>query len=228
MPKIIYRAIKRIIDFLMALTALVILLPLFVWIYWKIHRDSKGPAIFTQVRVGKTQEHFVFYKFRTMVEGAEKQFRKVKHLNEADGPVFKISNDPRLTKFGKWLRGKNFDELPQLWNVLKGDMSLVGFRPPVPSEVKKYKKWQMKRFEGKPGITSLWAVKGGHKISFDNWIKMDLWYNQNASLLLDFRILFATVNDTGFRITAKKHDLNYYPESDIKVSKKALSSISEE
>ena len=223
-----YRAMKRVIDFLVSLTALIALFPLFIWIAWKIKKDSEGPAIFTQIRVGKNQKKFVFYKFRTMVQDAEKQFRKVKHLNEADGPVFKIAADPRLTSFGKWLREKNLDELPQLWNVLKGDMSLVGFRPPVPSEVKKYKKWQLRRFEGKPGITSLWAVKGGHKISFDNWIKMDLWYEKNASIWLDFKILSATIKDTGFRIRAKKHNLNYYPESDIKISRKALSSISEE
>jgi len=210
-----YRIAKRVLDFSISLIALVLLSPLLAWIAWKIKEDSNGPVIFKQTRLGQNQREFAFYKFRTMVENAEQLFPKVKHLNEVDGPVFKIANDPRLTPFGKWLRSKNLDELPQLWNVLRGEMSLVGFRPPIPSEVKYYKKWHMQRFNGKPGITSLWAVKGGHSLSFDEWIKMDLWYNENASLLFDLKVLWITVSDVTKRLATKNNVQNHYANSSI-------------
>ena len=191
-----YRTVKRMLDFCLAVIALVLLSPLFALIALMVKLDSKGPAAFKQIRVGHKQKEFTFYKFRSMVKDAEKQLGKVKHLDETDGPVFKAENDPRLTKLGKILRRSNLDELPQLWNVLKGDMALVGFRPPLPSEVKHYNKWQLKRFEGKPGMTSLWAVSGAHKMSFDEWIKLDIWYNEHASLRLDLSIIWKTAKNT--------------------------------
>lgn len=132
------------------------------------------------------------HKFRIMTAGAEKLNKKYKHLDFTDGPVFKIKKDPRLTKVGKMLRRSNLDELPQLFNIIKGDMSFVGFRPPTPDEVAQYKGWQLKRFEGYPGLTSLWAISGMHKIRFDDWIKMDIDYNNNISFLSDLRIIGKT------------------------------------
>jgi|TARA_B100002003_G_scaffold211446_1_gene207872 lipopolysaccharide/colanic/teichoic acid biosynthesis glycosyltransferase len=189
-----YLAIKRAFDFVFATILLVLLSPLMLLIAILIKLKSSGPVIYRQKRVGHNQKTFTFYKFRTMVKDADKILSEIRHLNEVDGPVFKISNDPRLTPFGKFLAHTSLDELPQLWNVLKGEMSFVGFRPPIPSEVKKYEDWQMARFEEKPGITSLWAVQGAHKMSFIDWIKLDLMYNENISFLLDINIVWQTVN----------------------------------
>ncbi|MDP6671321.1 MAG: sugar transferase [archaeon] len=189
-----YLAIKRAIDFVFATILLVLLSPLMLLIAIVIKLKSPGPAIYMQKRVGHNKKTFTFYKFRTMVKDADKMLPKIRHLNEVDGPVFKIPNDPRLTSFGKFLAHTSLDELPQLWNVLKGEMSFVGFRPPIPSEVEKYENWQMARFEEKPGITSLWAVQGAHKMSFIDWIKLDLMYNENISFTLDVRIVWQTVS----------------------------------
>ena len=212
-----FHILKRIIDIVVSVSTLIILFPLIIWIVWKIKNGSKGPAFFTQIRVGQNKREFRFYKFRTMIENAEQLLPQYKHLNEVDGPVFKITHDPRLTKFGRWMRAKNLDELPQLWNVIKGDMSLVGFRPPTPSETKQYKKWHMKRFESKPGITSLWAVKGGHSISFDKWVEMDLWYAEHESLSPYLKILFVTVWDIVDRMVTRDKYQNHYITSDIKI-----------
>ena len=198
-----YLAIKRAIDFVFAAILLVLLSPLMLLIAVLIRLKSKGPAIYRQTRVGHNQKPFTFYKFRTMVNDADKKLSKIRHLNEVDGPVFKISNDPRLTSFGKFLAHTSLDELPQLWNILKGEMSFVGFRPPIPSEVKNYEDWQMARFEEKPGITSLWAVQGAHKMNFNDWIKLDLMYNENISFLLDVNIVWKTVSHMLRSVTAK-------------------------
>ena len=187
-----YRLIKKITDPLIALVCLIILLPLFLVIAVIIKKDSKGPIIFKQKRVGHNQKIFTFYKFRTMVENAEELKEKYRHLNYADGPVFKIGNDPRFTKIGKILSKTNLDELPQLLNILKGDMHFVGFRPPTPDEVEQYKKWHLDRFKGYPGLTSLWAIDGMHRNKFDDWIKMDISYNNEESLLLDLKIIWKT------------------------------------
>ncbi len=198
-----YLAIKRAIDFVFAAILLVLLSPLILLIALLIKLGSPGPAIYRQKRVGCGQKTFTFYKFRTMVKGAEKMLPKIRYLNEVDGPVFKISNDPRLTPFGKFLAHTSLDELPQFWNVLRGEMSFVGFRPPIPSEVKKYEDWQMARFEGKPGITSLWAVSGAHKMIFVDWIRLDLMYNENVSFALDVNIVWKTVSHMLHSIIAK-------------------------
>ncbi len=190
--RFLHAAIKRVIDILFSIIFLVILNPVLLLMAILIKLDSSGPVIFKQKRVGGDGKIFVLYKFRTMGDGSEKLQKKYWHLNETDGPAFKIKNDPRLTKLGKRLRDTGIDELPQLLNVLKGEMSLVGPRPPLICEVKQYKKWQLKRLSIKPGITCLWFTRGGHKISFDNWVKSDIYYIENQSLSLDFYILSRT------------------------------------
>ena len=139
---------------------------------------------------------FTFYKFRSMVKDAEKLQEKLYHLNETTGPVFKIHRDPRVTKVGRFLRRTTLDELPQLINVLKGDMSLVGPRPPIPLEVEKYDTWQRRRLSMKPGMNCIWQVSGRSKISFEKWMELDLEYIDNWSLGLDFKILLKTIPPT--------------------------------
>jgi lipopolysaccharide/colanic/teichoic acid biosynthesis glycosyltransferase len=187
-----YKLLKRIVDLGLSVLFIIVFSPLMLFLSYKIKKDSSGSAIFKQKRVGKDGKVFTFYKFRTMKVGAEKLQKQLRSYNEVDGPVFKMANDPRLTRIGKKLRDSNLDELPQLWNVVKGDMSLVGPRPPTPDEVKMYKKWQMKRLSVRPGITSLWHVNGRHKMGFDNWVKSDIYYITHQSIWLDFKILWRT------------------------------------
>ncbi len=147
---------------------------------------------------------FIFYKFRTMVIDAEAKLKNLLKYNEMVGPVFKMADDPRITKAGKWLRKFSLDELPQLWNVFKGDMSLVGPRPPLPHEVEKYDAWQRRRLSMRPGITCLWQIGGRNQISdFKDWMKLDLDYIDNWSLMLDVKILFKTIPVVLFGIGAK-------------------------
>jgi len=153
---------------------------------------SKGPIIYRQVRCGLYGRTFVLYKIRSMCDGAEDVLWEIKHLNEMAGPVFKMRNDPRVTPLGRFLRKSSIDEWPQFWNVLKGDMSLVGPRAPLPQEVKEYTRWQRRRLSVKPGITCLWQVSGRNEINFHEWMKLDLHYIDNWSLLLDFKILLRT------------------------------------
>ena len=185
--------VKRAIDFVLALAAIILLAPFMLLIAALIRLTSPGPAIFRQVRCGLNGRKFVFYKFRSMVANAEEIKTNLEELNEATSPVFKIKNDPRVTSIGKFLRKTSIDELPQLFNVLKGDMSLVGPRPPLPSEVEKYKWWQRRRLSMKPGLTCIWQVSGRSKLDFDTWMKMDLEYIDNWSLGLDFKILLKTI-----------------------------------
>jgi lipopolysaccharide/colanic/teichoic acid biosynthesis glycosyltransferase len=145
------------------------------------------------VRVGLNGKKFILYKFRTMLENAEELKQGLLNKNEMDGPVFKIKEDPRVTKLGGFLRKTSLDELPQLFNVLKGDMSLVGPRPPLPSEVSNYDLWHRRKLCMKPGLTCLWQVNGRNKINFEKWMKLDLEYIDNWSLLLDFKILLKTI-----------------------------------
>jgi exopolysaccharide biosynthesis polyprenyl glycosylphosphotransferase len=186
-------AIKRLIDIVVSFLALVFFFWLFVIISLTIKLTSRGTVLFRQVRSGRNGRKFTLYKFRTMVENAEALQKSVEHLNETSGPVFKIKKDPRLTRAGRMLRKFSFDELPQLWNVFIGDMSLVGPRPPIPGEVEKYKRWQRRRLSMKPGITCLWQVRGRSNVSFDDWMKLDLEYIDNWSLGLDFIILLRTI-----------------------------------
>ena len=158
-----------------------------------VRLTSKGPVIFRQERCGLNGRRFAFYKFRSMVENAEDLKTNIEHLNEKDGPVFKISNDPRLTPIGRYLRRFSIDEWPQLWNVLRGDMSLVGPRPAVPSEIDQYETWHRRRLRMRPGLTCLWAIEGRDTIEFDTWMKLDLEYIDNWSLWLDLKIIFQTI-----------------------------------
>jgi exopolysaccharide biosynthesis polyprenyl glycosylphosphotransferase len=185
--------IKRSIDVIVSGLLLLILVPIFLLIALVIRIDSPGPAFFRQERVGKYGRRFVIYKFRSMVNGAEETQAELHHLNEATGPLFKIRDDPRLTRVGRWLRVFSIDELPQLINVLKGDMSLVGPRPPLPSEVERYKDWEKKRLNVTPGITGLWQVTGRSDLPFDEMVKLDYLYIQNWSVWLDLKLLLQTI-----------------------------------
>jgi len=157
-----------------------------------IRMTSPGPAIFRQERCGLNGRRFVFYKFRSMCEDAEALRASVEHMNQRS-LVFKIANDPRLTPVGRWLRKFSIDELPQFWNVLKGDMSLVGPRPAIPGEVEQYKRWQRRRLRMRPGLTCLWAVSGRDEVDFETWMKLDMEYIDRWSLALDWKILLRTL-----------------------------------
>ena len=159
--------------------------------------------IFRQMRSGLNGREFVMYKFRTMVNGAEHKKDELTSFNEMDGPAFKMRKDPRVTKIGNFLRRTSLDELPQLLNVIKGEMSIVGPRPPIPSEVHNYKVWQRRRLSMKPGLTCFWQANGRNNVDFDKWMKMDLEYIDNWSLGLDFKILLKTVPAVLFSIGAK-------------------------
>jgi lipopolysaccharide/colanic/teichoic acid biosynthesis glycosyltransferase len=170
-----------------------VLQPLMTLIALVIIWTSPGPAIFRQRRVGRSGALFTAYKFRTMRAGAEEEVNQLTHLNEATGPLFKIRNDPRLTPIGKILRRLSFDELPQLWNVMRGEMSLVGPRPPIPTEVEKYEDWHKRRLEVPPGVTGLWQVSGRSELTFDEMVMLDIYYIENWSPWLDMWILVKTI-----------------------------------
>ena len=184
---------KRAIDVLIAASGLLVLLPLMALITVLIRLTSPGPAIFRQVRCGLNGRRFLFYKFRSMVDNAEDLKPQLAHLNTRDTVVFKIPHDPRLTPVGRFLRKFSIDEWPQLWNVLLGDMSLVGPRPAVPSEVDQYKCWQRRRLRMRPGLTCIWAISGRDNVDFETWMKMDMQYIDNWSLALDWKILLQTI-----------------------------------
>ncbi len=184
--------VKEILDFSISIFALVILSPLMLIISLLIKRDG-GPVFFLQKRVGLRGRHFYCYKFRTMVVNAESLQQSLLDQNEQQGPVFKIKNDPRVTNIGRFLRKTSLDELPQFINVLKGEMSVIGPRPPIPSEVKQYERWQQRRLSMKPGITCIWQVSGRNNIPFDQWMKMDMQYIDTWSLKLDAIILMKTI-----------------------------------
>lgn len=185
--------IRRILDVALAGFLLVVTLPLSLLTAVLIKLSSPGPVLFRQERCGLNGRPFVMYKFRSMVDHAEQLRFELEALNEMDGPVFKSSRDPRITLIGKIIRRFSIDELPQLFNVLRGNMSLVGPRPPLPQEVARYERWQRRRLSMKPGITCLWQISGRNEVSFDDWMKLDLTYIDNWSLLLDLKILLKTV-----------------------------------
>lgn len=193
-PKMSWQLIaKRFIDGTASAALLLLLLPFFIIISILIKATSSGPVFFRQQRLGYNGRLFDCLKFRTMVENAEELKKSLSHLNEVSGPVFKIKNDPRITKIGRVLRKTSIDELPQLINVFKGDMSLVGPRPPVPSEVSQYDLPHLRRLSMKPGITCLWQVNGRSSVSFDHWMELDREYIDHWSLWLDFKILAKTI-----------------------------------
>jgi exopolysaccharide biosynthesis polyprenyl glycosylphosphotransferase len=184
---------KRALDVLLASLLLFLGLPMVGIIALVIRVTSGGNVLFRQTRCGLNGRFFTLYKFRTMVEDAEDQRRALLHLNEMNGPVFKLRRDPRVTAFGRFLRRFSLDELPQLWNVLRGDMSLVGPRPPIPEEVARYQRWQRRRLAMKPGLTCLWQVSGRNEIDFDRWMELDLEYIDSWTPMLDFKILLKTI-----------------------------------
>jgi exopolysaccharide biosynthesis polyprenyl glycosylphosphotransferase len=185
---------KRALDVSLSLLAMLLLSPLFLLAALIVKLTSPGPAFFVQERVGLNKRRFRLYKFRTMVADAEKRQREVEHLNEASGAVFKIRNDPRLTPVGKFLRRMSIDELPQLFNVLKGDMSLVGPRPLPLRDYQGFNQdWQRRRFSVRPGITCLWQINGRSSVAFEKWMELDMQYIDHWSLGLDFKILAKTI-----------------------------------
>ncbi len=184
--------IKRATDVVVSATALILLLPAFILVAALVRLTSPGPAIFRQTRCGLNGRRFTLYKFRSMCQNAEELKPALKHLSKRE-TAFKIPHDPRLTPLGRWLRKFSIDEWPQLWNVLRGDMSLVGPRPAVPEEVEQYKRWQRRRLRMRPGLTCLWALAGRDSLDFETWMKMDMEYIDNWSLSLDWKILLQTV-----------------------------------
>lgn len=192
--KPIYDFIKRLFDITVSAVMLIALLPIFLIVSLLVMTDG-GPPIYTQIRVGKNGKHFKMYKFRSMCVGADSKenLKKLKKLNEMDGPAFKIKHDPRITKVGKILRKTSIDELPQLVNILIGDMTIVGPRPPLVSEVKKYKPYQMNRLLVKQGLTCYWQCSGRNDIKFKEWVRLDLKYIMERGLWTDFKILLKTV-----------------------------------
>lgn len=183
---------KRVIDVALACAALILLMPLMVLLAVLIKLTSPGPAIFRQVRCGLNGRRFVFYKFRSMCEDAERMKHSLQHLNTKQ-TAFKIPDDPRLTRIGRYMRKFSVDEWPQLWNVIRGDMALVGPRPAVPEEVENYARWQRRRLRMRPGLTCLWAVSGRDHLDFEQWVKLDLEYIDNWSLTLDWKIILRTI-----------------------------------
>ena len=186
-------AAKRAIDLVLALVLFVVTLPVQLVAAAAILLLSGTPVFFRQVRCGLNGRQFTLLKFRTMESGAEDRLAEISHLNEMTGPVFKARRDPRLTAAGRLLRRLSIDELPQLWNVIVGDMSLVGPRPPLPDEVSRYEPWQRRRLSMKPGLTCLWQVSGRSELDFDRWMALDLKYIDTWSPLLDLKILLKTV-----------------------------------
>lgn len=184
---------KRVLDVAAATVGLLVLAPVLFAIALAIKLDTPGPVLYRSRRVGEGGRVFSFLKFRSMVRNAEMLRDELIHLNEVDGPVFKISRDPRITRVGAFLRRTSLDELPQLWNVLGGDMSIVGPRPPIPEEVRQYQPWQMRRLSVPPGLTCLWQIRGRSHVGFDEWMRLDLEYIERRSLILDLSILLRTV-----------------------------------
>ncbi len=184
---------KRLLDIAFSMTALAMLSPILIAVAIAIKLDSKGPVFYASERIGKKARVFKCLKFRTMVQDAENRRAEVMHMNERDGVLFKISNDPRITKVGRLLRKYSLDELPQFFNVLKGDMSVVGPRPPIASEVREYKLSHLRRLDVTPGVTGLWQVQGRQDPSFDSYVSLDVAYIENWSIWLDIKIILRTV-----------------------------------
>ncbi len=189
-----YLRTKRIIDIIGSLLGIIFLSPLFILVAILIKiEDPKGPVFFKQVRVGKAETEFHMYKFRSMVSDAEERLKDLLALNEVSGAMFKMKDDPRITRIGKFIRKTSIDELPQLWNVLKGDMSLVGPRPPLLREVEEYTSYDKQRLLVTPGCTGLWQVSGRNETSFSQMVELDLIYIKKSTIFFDLKILVKTV-----------------------------------
>lgn len=188
-----YELMKRFIDILGAVFGIILLLPLFIIVSFAIRIESAGPVFFIQKRCGKDGRIFKMYKFRSMVCNAEEKLVDLVYMNEMSGPVFKIKNDPRITKVGYFIRRTSIDELPQLINVLKGDMSLVGPRPPIDREVLNYTGYEKQRLLIKPGLTCYWQVSGRNGIDFDEWVNLDIKYIMERNLWVDIKLILKTI-----------------------------------
>lgn len=192
--KQLYLLAKRLIDIVGSLIGLVFLMPLFLIIAFAIKKEEKeGPVFFSQIRVGKNEKKFKMYKFRSMCVDAENKLTGLLKYNEVEGAMFKIKDDPRVTKIGYFIRKTSIDELPQLWNVLRGDMSLVGPRPPLTREVAKYTAYDKQRLLVKPGCTGVWQISGRNNIGFYDMVDMDIKYIKNLSIFKDIKIILKTV-----------------------------------
>lgn len=191
---LIYKGVKRLLDIVASLIGIIVFSPIMILIAILIKlEDRDGKIIFTQERQGQYPRTFKMYKFRSMYSDAEERLHELKELNEQTGPVFKIQNDPRVTKVGKIIRKTSLDELPQLFNVLKGEMSLVGPRPAILREVAEYNEYQMQRLVVKPGITCIWQVSGRNNIGFDEWVELDLEYIEKQCFMLDLILICKTI-----------------------------------
>lgn len=188
-----YHFIKRIFDIILSVIGLIVFSPLMLIIAYKVKKEDGGPIIYKQIRVGKNGCHFEMYKFRSMVVNADQLLGKLKDRNEVDGAMFKIKGDPRITQIGHFIREHSLDELPQLLNVLKGNMSLVGPRPPLPTEVEQYTNYDKQRLYVVPGCTGLWQVTKRNDVGFNGMVKLDLDYIKESSVWLDLKIIFMTI-----------------------------------
>jgi exopolysaccharide biosynthesis polyprenyl glycosylphosphotransferase len=188
-----YAAAKRALDIVVSLCCLLFGFPVFLVVALLVKCTSRGPVLFKQTRVGVGGREFQCYKFRSMYIDAEARLEHLRHLNEVSGPVFKMKNDPRITPVGRVIRKLSLDEIPQLLNVLLGEMTLVGPRPPIPAEVRKYTRKQLGRLSVKPGLTCLWQISGRSSIGFDQWVELDLLYIRTMSFWGDLKILVKTV-----------------------------------
>ncbi len=185
--------LKRVLDVVIALLGILLLSPVFLISIIGIAVSSRGPLFYKQIRCGMNGRTFTLYKFRSMFVGSDMRKKELERQNEMNGPVFKMKHDPRVTSFGRFMRKLSIDEIPQLFNVFRGNMSLVGPRPPLPAEVDMYETWQRRRLSMKPGLTCIWQVSGRNKIDFEKWMEMDLKYIDNFSLWLDFKLMFRTI-----------------------------------
>lgn len=188
----IYLIVKRITDIVCSLAGLIVLSPILLITAIAIKMDSKGSIFFKQDRVGKDERIFSMYKFRSMVVNAEELKKSLEKANEMSGPMFKMKKDPRITRVGRFIRKTSIDELPQLINVLKGDMSLVGPRPSLPKEVEAFEPWMKERLTVLPGLTCIWQVSGRNNIPFKEWMELDIKYVRERSYLLDLKLIFKT------------------------------------
>lgn len=197
----VYLAIKRLVDVFGSLIGIILLSPIYIIVAILIKLDSKGPICFSQKRVGLHGKIFNMYKFRSMVVNAEEIKEQLAYQNEMSGPMFKMKNDPRVTRVGRFIRKTSIDELPQLINVLKGDMSLVGPRPSLPKEVEQFEPWMKYRLLVNPGLTCYWQVSGRNNIDFRDWMKLDIKYVRERNLWIDLKLIFKTL----FVLVGDKH-----------------------
>lgn len=198
----LYIPVKRLFDIILSVLGLILVSPILAIAAIAIKAEDGGPIVYRQLRMGKGGRLFRMYKFRSMCVGADKQLEQLRAYNEVDGPAFKIAKDPRVTRVGQFIRKFSIDELPQLLNIIKGDMSIVGPRPPLPNEVAVYTPFQMKRLAIKPGLTCYWQINGRSHLSFDQWVALDVKYIQRMGFFTDFMIILRTIPVVLFGIGA--------------------------